>query len=126
VEPAPRTEADSWCALSAGCRSSATRFGGRVRHQPWQARRVGGTIGSMDRGVIARGRLQGRHIELDENIEAVDGDVEVTVRPIRATAALPTASRLLALIASLPVGTRTMDDIDHQLGDERAAWDPRE
>jgi len=80
----------------------------------------------MDRGVTARGRLHGRHIELDENIEAVDGDVEVTVRPIRVTAAVPTASRLLTLVASFPVGTRSMDEIDRQLGDERAAWDPRE
>ncbi len=80
----------------------------------------------MDRGVIARGRLHGRHIELDENIEAVDGDVEVTMRPIRATAAVPTASRLLTRVASFPVGTRSMDEIDRQLGDERAAWDPRE
>lgn len=80
----------------------------------------------MNRGVVVRGRLHGRHIELDEKIDEIDGEVEVMVRPVLAEAAIPGVSRLLAILASFPPGTRAKEDIDGQIADERAAWDRRE
>ena len=76
----------------------------------------------MIRTIRARGRLHGRRIELNEALDAVDGDVEVMVR-VHAPA--PTASNLLALVATFPPGARTRGDIDRQLGEERGAWDMR-
>jgi hypothetical protein len=35
----------------------------------------------MERGVVVRGRLRGRLIELDEEVDDLDGEVEVVVRP---------------------------------------------
>jgi hypothetical protein len=34
----------------------------------------------MERGVVVRGRLRGRHIELDEEVDELDGEVEVFLR----------------------------------------------
>jgi hypothetical protein len=75
----------------------------------------------MERGVIARGRLHGRHIDLDEPLDQLEGEVEVTVRP--AGTAHPTVADMLALIATFPPGTRTKEDIDRQIAEERASWD---
>lgn len=76
----------------------------------------------MERTLRARGRLHGRRIDLDESIDALDGDVEVEVR-----AAMPAASvgDLLAYVATLPSGARSRSDVDQQVDDERATWDRR-
>ena len=50
-----------------------------------------------------------------------DGEVEVTVRPV--TAAHPTVADLLAVVATFPPGTRTKEDIDRQIAEDRAGWD---
>jgi hypothetical protein len=50
----------------------------------------------MDRGVIVRGRLHGRHIDLDESVDEVDIEVR-----------------------------RTKDDIDLQITKERGSWGDR-
>jgi len=75
----------------------------------------------MDRGVVVRGWLRGRHIDLDEPVAEPDGEVEVTVRPV--TAAHPTVADLLAVVATFPPGTRTKEDIDRQIAEDRAGWD---
>jgi|GEM_PF-1500790 len=75
----------------------------------------------MQRGVVLRGRLHGRHIDLDEPLDELDGDVEVTVRPV--AHARPTTDDLLALIATFPPGTRSKEDIDHQIAADRAGWE---
>lgn len=76
----------------------------------------------MQRVIILRGRVVGsRHIELDEALEDVSGDVEVVVRSIEPTNAVP-KSRLLDVIRGLPAGTRTKEDIDGQLAEERSSW----
>jgi hypothetical protein len=72
-------------------------------------------------GVVVRGRLCGRHIDLDEPVAELDGEVEVTVRPI--AAALPTLADFLAVVATFPSGTRTKEDIDRQIAEDRAGWD---
>jgi hypothetical protein len=76
----------------------------------------------MERGVVVRGKLHGRHIELDEQVDELDGEVEVFVRSVGAT---PRPPDVLDVIASLPVGTRSKDDIDRQLADDRAGWNGR-
>lgn len=76
----------------------------------------------MERGVVVRGRLRGRSIELDEAVEELEGEVEVFVRAVARPAA---ASRLLEIAASLPAGTRTKEDIDTQVAEERDSWDRR-
>jgi hypothetical protein len=75
----------------------------------------------MDRGVVVRGWLRGRHIDLDEPVAEPDGEVEVTVRPV--TTAHPTVADLLAVVATFPPGTRTKEDIDRQVAEDRAGWD---
>jgi hypothetical protein len=76
----------------------------------------------MERGVVVRGKLHGRHIELDEQVDELDGEVEVFLRPVVAT---PRPPDVLEVIASLPAGNRSKDDIDRQLADDRAGWTGR-
>jgi hypothetical protein len=75
----------------------------------------------MERGVVVRGRLHGRQIDLDEPVDELDGEVEVTVRPLAASH--PTVEDMLALVATFPPGTRTKEDIDRQIAEDRASWD---
>jgi hypothetical protein len=74
----------------------------------------------MERGVVVRGRLHGRHIELDEQLEDLDGEVEVFVRAVQG--ATPDPPDVLDVIAALPPGERSKADIDQQVADERAGW----
>jgi hypothetical protein len=76
----------------------------------------------MDRGVVVRGTLRGRHIELDEGVDELDGEVEVFLRSVGST---PRPPDVLEVIASLPVGTRSKADIDDQLAEDRAGWSGR-
>ena len=75
----------------------------------------------MERGVVVRGRLHGRQIDLDEPMDELDGEVEITVR--RVGGSHRTVADMLALIATFPPGTRTKEDIDRQIAEERASWD---
>jgi len=77
---------------------------------------------TMERGVVVRGRLRGRHIELDEGVEEPDGEVEVFLRSVGTT---PRPPDVLDVIASMPVGTRSKSDIDSQLAEDRAGWSDR-
>ena len=75
----------------------------------------------MERAVILKGRVtDDRHIELDESLGDLKGTVEVTLRSV------PTAEEepedILDFIARLPGGTRTKEDIDHQIREERDSW----
>jgi hypothetical protein len=77
---------------------------------------------AMERGVVVRGRLRGRHIELEEDVGELDGEVEVF---LRAAVSTPRPPDVLEVIGGLPVGTRTKDDIDRQVADDRAGWTQR-
>jgi hypothetical protein len=76
----------------------------------------------MERAVVIRGRLHGRNIELDEAVEDLEGEVEVSVRAITRPG---TGTRLLEIIAAVPAGSRSKEDIDRQLDEERSGWDRR-
>ena len=58
----------------------------------------------MQRGVVVRGKLHGRHIELDERVDELDGEVEVFVRSVGATPRLPD---VLEVIGSPPAAPAT-------------------
>jgi hypothetical protein len=76
----------------------------------------------MERGVVIRGTLRGRQIELNEGVDDFDGEVEVFLRPVSTT---PRSRDVLEVIASMPVGTRSKDEIDSHLAEERAGWTGR-
>jgi len=75
----------------------------------------------MERGVVVRGRLRGRRIDLDEPVDQLDGEVEVTVRSIASPHR--TVTDMLAVLATFPPGTRSKEDVDRQIAEERASWD---
>lgn len=76
----------------------------------------------MEHGVVLRGKLRGRTIELDEPIEEFEGEVEVFVR---ATGTTPRPPDVLEVIATLPEGHRSKADIDAGLAEERSSWTER-
>jgi hypothetical protein len=79
----------------------------------------------MQRAIIVRGRLSGpRRIELDEAVDEVTGEVEVVVRSIEPKEAKP-AQDVFEFLRSLPPGTRTKEDIDRQIAEERDSWGDR-
>jgi len=75
-----------------------------------------------EHALIVRGRISNsRHIELDEAVPGMDGEVEVVVR--RVTAPEPTrALDVFELISAGAPGTRSRADIDRQIADERGSW----
>ena len=76
----------------------------------------------MERAVILKGRVtDDRHIELDEPLAEITGPVEVTLRPVQT--AEEESEDILDFLATLPPGTRTKDDIDRQIREERDSWD---
>ena len=83
----------------------------------------------MERSVIVRGRVtDSRHIELDEPVDEITGDVEVTVRPLdRTRGEGATDVDALARIeddwrTEHPDRLRTKEAIDLFLAEERAGW----
>jgi hypothetical protein len=75
----------------------------------------------MERGVRVRGRIHGLRIDLDEPVGQLEGEVEVVVRPV--SGPQPTVANMLALLESFPPGTRSKDEIDRQIAEERASWE---
>jgi hypothetical protein len=78
----------------------------------------------MERGVVVRGRLHGRHIDLDEALDRLDGEVEVVVRPVEPDR-VGAVEDIFEFIRSIPRGTRTKEDIDGQIAEERDSWGER-
>lgn len=76
----------------------------------------------METALIVRGRISNsRHIELDEAVPGVDGEVEVVVRRVT----LPDRSGtvdVFELISAASPGTRSKEDIDQQIAEERDGW----
>ncbi|MEW6300565.1 MAG: hypothetical protein AB1671_22990 [Thermodesulfobacteriota bacterium] len=79
----------------------------------------------MERVIAVRGKLaDSRHIELDEPITEIEGPVEVFVRPI-ASEHEAKGESIFDLIARLPGGNRSKEDIDRQIREERESWGDR-
>jgi hypothetical protein len=64
------------------------------------------------------------HIELDEPVPGVEGNVEIVTRsvPVAPVASVPD---IFDVIASLSPGGRSKEEIDHQIAEERASWGDR-
>jgi len=62
-------------------------------------------------------------IELEQPVDTLDGEVEVTVRALGA--APTTVADVLGLVATFPHGGRSKQGIDRQVAEERAGWDRR-
>jgi hypothetical protein len=69
-----------------------------------------------------RGRLHGRHIDLDESVDQLEG--EVVVRAAEPAHTKPVES-IFEFIRKLPPGKRTKEDIDRQIAEERDSWGDR-
>lgn len=78
----------------------------------------------METALILRGRLSdSTHIELDEPVTGLDGEVEVVVR--RVTASPAEAVDVFELIAACPPGSRSREEIDAQVATDRDSWGDR-
>lgn len=78
----------------------------------------------MLRAIVVRGRLaDSRHIELDEPVDEMHGNVEITLRPVVET--VRPSRDIAEIIASMRGGQRTKADIDAVLTDERTSWRER-
>jgi hypothetical protein len=76
----------------------------------------------MERAIVVRGRLADpRHIELDEPVTEVQGSVEVVLRATQASSNGP-AQDVFELIAELPAGRRSKEEIDREISHERSSW----
>lgn len=75
----------------------------------------------MQRAIIVRGP---RRIDLDEAVDEVTGEVEVVVRSIESKATEPSRD-VFEFLRSLAPGTRSKEDIDRQIAEERDAWGDR-
>jgi len=72
----------------------------------------------MSRTVIVKGRVTGPStVELDEPLPEQAHEVEVVAR-----VADQAGGKLSDYIRSLPPGTRSKEDIDQQIRDERDSW----
>ena len=87
----------------------------------------------MERAVIVKGRVtDSRHIELDEPVEEITGEVEVTVRSVEPMReAEPTDVEALVRIeeawrAKHPDRLRSKSDLDRYISEERASWGDEE
>ena len=76
----------------------------------------------MSRSIIARGKFSDpRHIELEEPVREIRGEVEVVIRQLSA----PNAQDVFDFIATIAPGARSKADIDRQIKEERGTWDER-
>ena len=79
----------------------------------------------MERAIVVRGTLSDPlHIELAEPVTELQGEVEVVVRSLSASQPQPRQD-IFDFIASLPPGTRSKEEIDRQVQEERDAWGDR-
>jgi hypothetical protein len=76
----------------------------------------------MRRAIVVRGRLiNPSTVELDEPVSELTGDVEVALRAVAGDQAAE-GETVFEFLRRLPVGTRTKEDIDRQIGEERDSW----
>lgn len=79
----------------------------------------------MQRAIAVKGRLINPiTIELDEPVSELTGDVEVVLRAA-AEEHTSQSETIFEFLRRLPFGTRTKEDIDRQMGEERDSWEPR-
>jgi hypothetical protein len=80
--------------------------------------------------VIVKGRLVSpTRVELLEPVVDAQSDVEVVVHPASGRPKVEALDRdareLVEFLKQLPPGTRSKEDIDEQIEEERSSWDHR-
>jgi hypothetical protein len=79
----------------------------------------------MERAIVVRGRLaDAQHIELEEPVTDIEGPVEVVLRSVPHEAE-NRGEDIFDFIAKLPPGSRSKEDIDGQIREERDSWGDR-
>jgi len=79
----------------------------------------------MQRAFVIRGVLTDpRRIDLEEPVHDLQGKVEVTLREVSAEDSESDES-IFDFVASLSPGTRSKEDIDVQIAEERGSWGDR-
>ena len=69
------------------------------------------------------GHVENGAIVLDEPVALPDGAIVKVDLAVQATGAARSSSRdILDLVSSLPAGTRTKEEIDRQMLEERTSW----
>jgi hypothetical protein len=69
------------------------------------------------RAIVVRGRLINLStIELDEPVSELTGDVEIVLRDVAAEDQTAKSETMFEFLRRLPVGTRTKEDIEQQIG----------
>ncbi len=75
----------------------------------------------LEQAIIIRGTLSDPwHIELSEPVTELSGEVEIVVRSVTAPQSQPRQD-IFDFIAGLSPGTRSKEDIDRQVQEERDA-----
>lgn len=78
----------------------------------------------MAQTIVVRGRVVGsRTIEVDEALPADSNEVEVVLHVGTSKPGTGDPARLLEYLQSLPPGTRSKEDIDRQIEEDRGSWD---
>ncbi len=79
----------------------------------------------MDKTIVVKGRLlDSSTVELAEPVPGAARDVEVIVR-VPGEPMSKTDGTLLDFLKGLPAGTRTKQEIDRQIQEERDSWGVR-
>ena len=79
----------------------------------------------MERAIVVRGKLtDAQHIELDEPVTELEGPVDVVLRGVPSDTGGQDED-IFDFIAKLPPGTRSKEDIDRQVREERECWGER-
>lgn len=78
----------------------------------------------MQTAFVVQGRMVGpTTIELDEPVTLVTGQVEIVVRRAVVVPSSEERLSLLEIIDRLPPGTRTAEDINAQVEEEKQSWE---
>jgi hypothetical protein len=79
----------------------------------------------MQTAIVVKGRIiSPTTIELDEPISQPNGSVEIIVRSLDEEQ-IASGETIFEFLRRLPPGTRTKEDIDRQIRQERNAWRDR-
>ena len=79
----------------------------------------------MERAIVVRGKLtDAQHIELDEAVTELEGPVDVVLRGVPSETGGQDED-IFDFIARLPPGSRSKEDIDRQIREERESWGER-
>lgn len=87
---------------------------------------MGGKDGTVQNAIVIKGRLVGpSEVRLDSPVADVSADVDVILRPAAVPSSGESAQPIADFLNGLPPGSRSRNDIDNEVNDERNAWGDR-